>query len=142
MWWIFTFQTRPIILVLIQNLFSGGGLLCILWTIQALEFILGELHISMYPSQIKNLELYYVILLQLSIFCYKLNASHSLVLSKIYLFNTVKHNCLTKILITGSLILYSFRQHVSVVKRPSSGLQRTKNATCETFSMQWDPNAY
>jgi len=41
----------------------------------------------------------------------------------IYSLNTVKHNCLIKILVTGSLILHAFRQHVSVVERQSSGLQ-------------------
>ena len=61
------------------------------------------------------------------------NAFHSIVHGKIYSLNTIKHNCLIKILVTGSLILYSFRKHVSVIEQPSSGLQWTKNATCETF---------
>jgi hypothetical protein len=49
----------------------------------------------------------------------------------VYSLNTIKYNCLIKILVTGSLVLYSFRQYVSVDKRPSSDLQRTKNATCD-----------
>ena len=51
----------------------------------------------------------------------------------IHSFNTVKHNYLIKILVTGSPILHSFRQHVSVFKRPSSGLQRAENVTCKGF---------
>jgi hypothetical protein len=51
----------------------------------------------------------------------------------LYSLNTVKHKYLFKILVPGSLILCPFRQHVSVVERPSSGLQWTKNITCVTF---------
>jgi len=36
----------------------GEGHLYILWTTEALELILGELHVSMYPSQRKKFELY------------------------------------------------------------------------------------
>ena len=57
---------QQIILVLVQNLFSGEGHLHILWTIEALELILGELHISVYPSQGKKV---WVELLQLANFC-------------------------------------------------------------------------
>jgi hypothetical protein len=49
-----------------------------------------------------------------------LNVFHSVVLGKIYSLNTVNHNCLIKILVTGSLTLHSFGQHVSVAKQSSS----------------------
>jgi len=70
-----------------------------------------------------------------TIFKFKSIFLPSFEVNRIYPLNTVKHNCLVKILVTGSLILYSFRQHVSVVKRPSSGLQWNKNAMCETLRM-------
>ena len=44
-------------IVLIQNLFSGRGRLYMLWTVQSLEFILGEFHVSMYPIQRKKFQL-------------------------------------------------------------------------------------
>jgi hypothetical protein len=38
----------------IQNLFSGEGHLYILGKIEALDLILGEIHVSTYPTQKKT----------------------------------------------------------------------------------------
>jgi hypothetical protein len=59
------------ILILIQNLFSGGGDVCVLQTVKALELTLGELYISMYPSQRKYFELHWAILFQLCVLLVK-----------------------------------------------------------------------
>jgi len=40
-----------------KELLSGKSHLCILLTTDTLELILGELHVSLYPSQRKNFEL-------------------------------------------------------------------------------------
>ena len=52
-----TLYHHQIMFVLIENLFSEEGHLCILTT-EALELILGELHISVFRSQRKNVELF------------------------------------------------------------------------------------
>jgi len=55
-------------MILIQNLFSGEGHLYRLLTREALELIVRGTHVLMYPSQRKNSESNYMILLQISVF--------------------------------------------------------------------------
>jgi hypothetical protein len=51
--------------------------------------------------------------------------------------NTTK---LINVLVTGSRYKYiNFRQHVSTVKRPSSGLYRASYVKYNGFGTQWDP---
>jgi hypothetical protein len=61
----------------------------------------------------------------------------------IMLFITVKHN--NEINYPDyrmSLLNICFRQHVSAVKRPSSGLYRASHVKYNRFGIQWDPITY
>jgi len=73
--------------------------------------------------------------------CPGFNAFHSIVLDKICLRNTIKHNYFNWNLVMGSLYTHSLRQHVSVITRPSSGLQRAEYATCRRIPLvrNWIP---
>jgi hypothetical protein len=62
------------------------------------------------------------------------------VLGKIYSLNTVKHNCLITSLFTGSLILYSFRQQVSVVKVYNELKMQGANASHIAFLVHCRPD--
>jgi hypothetical protein len=57
-----------------------------------------------------------------------------------YLFIAVKHNTEVNYpYYRMSLLHICFRQHVSTVKRPSSGLYRASHVKYSGFGTQWDP---